>query len=93
MSGTTGFMLLFVVVISGSSCQQVTRMAGSCRRCRFRPHICSDQSPVLKRVVDDAIEQTTYTHALRSTYEKLAYPGGDVPRERGACSDVIIRLS
>lgn len=24
-------------------------------------------------------------------YEKLAYPGGDVPRERGVCTDVVIR--
>ena len=24
-------------------------------------------------------------------YEKLAYPGGDVPQERGVCTDVIIR--
>lgn len=24
-------------------------------------------------------------------YEKLAYPGGDVPLERGVCTDVVIR--
>src|ERR671924_142722 len=24
-------------------------------------------------------------------YRKLAYPGGDVPKERGVCTDVIVR--
>src|SRR5687767_10963099 len=30
---------------------------------------------------------TSYTQ----DYFKLAYPGGDVPKDRGACTDVIIR--
>lgn len=47
-------------------------------------------SPV-ERVVQSANEQTTYTRYYDPTYVKLAYPGGDVPRERGVCTDVVVR--
>lgn len=91
MSRTTGLMLLLVVAISGSACRQVARMTGSAAAADSQRISAPINSPVLKRVVDDAIEQTTYTHAYDPSYVKLAYPGGDVPRERGACSDVLIR--
>lgn len=91
MGRTTGLMLLLVVAISVSSCQQVARMARSSAATDSRRTTAPINSPVLKRVVDNAIEQTTYTHAYDQSYVKLAYPGGDVPLERGACSDVIIR--
>jgi uncharacterized protein YijF (DUF1287 family) len=44
-----------------------------------------------RRVVEDAIEQTQYTVSYDPSYVKLGYPGGDVPLDRGVCSDVIIR--
>ncbi len=43
------------------------------------------------RVVQSALEQTTYTRFYDPAYVRLSYPGGDVPRERGVCTDVIIR--
>ncbi len=91
ISRMTGLMLLLVVVISGSACQRMARMTGSAAAADSQRTSAPINSPVLKRVVDDAIEQTTYTHAYDPSYVKLAYPGGDVPRERGACSDVLIR--
>lgn len=57
---------------------------------RTRP-FDANASPALRRVVEDAIDQTNYTHAYDQSYERLDYPGGDVPLERGACSDVIVR--
>lgn len=56
-----------------------------------RPTTVAIDSPTIRRVVEDAIEQTTYTLYYDPSYVKLDYPGGDVPRERGACTDVIIR--
>ena len=47
--------------------------------------------PEIKKVVDSAIEQTRYTFEYDPSYAKLAYPNGDVPRERGVCADVIVR--
>ena len=39
----------------------------------------------------NAREQTTQTLHYDPGYTKLAYPGGDVPIERGVCTDVVIR--
>ncbi|HUQ31993.1 MAG TPA: DUF1287 domain-containing protein [Pyrinomonadaceae bacterium] len=47
--------------------------------------------PTLKRVVDAGLEQTKYTFYYDQGYSKINYPGGDVPLERGACTDIIIR--
>jgi uncharacterized protein YijF (DUF1287 family) len=48
-------------------------------------------SPVVRRVVAAAIEQTHYTSRYDAAYVQLDYPGGDVPLDRGACTDVIVR--
>lgn len=45
----------------------------------------------IKQVVDSAIEQIGQTFEYDSSYEKLGYPNGDVPVERGVCADVIVR--
>jgi len=49
------------------------------------------QIPEIKKAVDSAIEQTQYTVEYDASYARLAYPNGDVPRERGVCADVIVR--
>lgn len=90
-SRTTGLALLLVVALMGSACQRVARMTGVVATADSGHTTRPINSPVLKRVVEDAIEQTTYTLSYDQSYVKLDYPGGDVPRERGACSDVIIR--
>ena len=38
-----------------------------------------------------ARKQVGVTIGYDSAYRKLAYPNGDVPRESGVCTDVIIR--
>jgi uncharacterized protein len=48
-------------------------------------------SPKLKQVLQAAMEQTKYTHSYDPAYVAIAYPGGDVPRESGVCTDVVIR--
>lgn len=48
-------------------------------------------SPPLKRVIDASVEQISYTFSYDPAYVKLAYPGGDVPPERGVCADVVVR--
>jgi uncharacterized protein YijF (DUF1287 family) len=44
-----------------------------------------------ERAIQSAIEQTEYTHRYDPSYVRIDYPGGDVPIDRGACSDVIVR--
>jgi uncharacterized protein len=48
-------------------------------------------SPNLKQVLQAALEQTKYTRGYDPAYVAIAYPGGDVPRESGVCTDVVIR--
>lgn len=43
------------------------------------------------RVAAAGVEQTTYTRIYDASYQKLDYPNGDVPQDRGACTDVVIR--
>jgi uncharacterized protein YijF (DUF1287 family) len=38
-----------------------------------------------------ALAQVGVTTHYDPAYTRLAYPGGDVPRERGVCADVIVR--
>ena len=40
---------------------------------------------------DAAIERTTHAVVYDPAYVPLAYPGGDVPADKGVCADVIIR--
>jgi uncharacterized protein YijF (DUF1287 family) len=48
-------------------------------------------TPQIKQVVDSAIEQIGQTFEYDPSYEKLGYPNGDVPVERGVCADVVVR--
>jgi len=53
----------------------------------------SAQTPPSKgdRLASAAQEQVGVTVIYDPAYVKLAYPGGDVPMERGVCTDVVIR--
>ena len=42
-------------------------------------------------IVKAALAQVGVTTHYDPAYTRLAYPGGDVPRERGVCADVIVR--
>ena len=51
--------------------------------------------PILARagvqLVERAREQIGVTTSYDPAYRKLAYPGGDVSKETGVCSDVVVR--
>ncbi len=47
--------------------------------------------PELGRVLAAAHAQVGVTVHYDGRYERLDYPGGDVPAERGVCTDVVIR--
>ena len=42
-------------------------------------------------LVAAARQQIGVTTSYDPSYKKLAYPGGDVPKETGVCSDVVVR--
>ena len=54
-----------------------------------RPRLAA--SPRAARLIAAARSQIGVTLAYDPAYSALAFPGGDVPRARGVCTDVIIR--
>jgi uncharacterized protein YijF (DUF1287 family) len=44
-----------------------------------------------EQAIQAAIDQTEYTLRYDPSYVRIDYPGGDVPLDRGVCSDVIVR--
>ena len=55
-----------------------------------RPKLADIDTPV-RQVLESANEQIKTTRAYTQQYYVIAYPGGDVPEETGACTDVIVR--
>lgn len=51
----------------------------------------ADASKFAERLVKAAMARTTQTTIYDPSYQRLAYPGGDVANDRGVCTDVIIR--
>lgn len=49
------------------------------------------ESPVLERLVVAAVERTTHEVEYDPAYYKLGYPNGDVPADKGVCTDEVIR--
>ena len=49
------------------------------------------ESPVLERLVAAAVERATHEVVYDATYYKLDYPNGDVPADKGVCTDEVIR--
>ncbi len=49
------------------------------------------ESPVLERLVAAANERTAHEVKYDASYFKLDYPNGDVPAEKGVCTDEVIR--
>ena len=47
--------------------------------------------PSLPKMIDGAKRQVGVTRSYDPAYRRIAYPNGDVPRETGVCTDVVIR--
>ena len=54
---------------------------------------CGEKTPATKgvKLAAAAKEQIGVTTSYDPAYVSLAYPGGDVPKEKGVCTDVVIR--
>lgn len=86
-----GFALI-IISLSALSCHKSSDqvyLERAVRRERRRPP--QELRPPLKQIVEAGLEQTDYTFHYDPSYTRINYPGGDVPRERGVCTDVVIR--
>ena len=67
-------------------------LASLCFTAAARPARADDPAAEnVRRVVASATEQTRTTLLYDPAYTVLVYPGGDVPADRGVCTDVVIR--
>jgi uncharacterized protein len=48
-------------------------------------------TPPVMRLMQSAYAQVGKTVSYDPSYQRIAFPGGDVPLDRGVCTDVIIR--
>ena len=55
------------------------------------PSLLRAEESAAQKLVMAARGQVGITLTYDPAYSKLDYPGGDVPRERGVCTDVIVR--
>jgi uncharacterized protein len=56
-----------------------------------QPKLTEITDPVARRLVAGGTAQTAVTKSYDPAYVPLAYPGGDVDKKTGVCTDVIIR--
>lgn len=49
------------------------------------------ESPILAQLVVAAVERPNHRVQYDGAYYQIAYPNGDVPADRGACTDEIVR--
>jgi uncharacterized protein YijF (DUF1287 family) len=47
--------------------------------------------PALPKMIEGAKRQVGVTRSYDPNYRRIGYPNGDVPRETGVCTDVVIR--
>jgi len=56
-----------------------------------KPKLSEIENPSIKKMLESAVEQTNLTKTYDPAYVVLRYPNGDVPIEKGVCTDVVIR--
>ena len=58
----------------------------------LRGRLAAEDAPgVVEKLLEGAERQVGVTVVYDGSYRRLAYPGGDVPPERGVCTDVVVR--
>jgi uncharacterized protein YijF (DUF1287 family) len=59
--------------------------------CAFAPAASNFEVSRAQRLIDAALAQTSRHVTYDGSYRRIAYPNGDVPTDRGVCTDVVIR--
>lgn len=78
------------------ACQTNLQSAAQTRHSIFsatseQPKLSEIASKEIRKMLENAVEQTSLTKSYDSNYTVIAYPNGDVSVEKGVCTDVVIR--
>jgi uncharacterized protein YijF (DUF1287 family) len=90
------YILIFAICGFVCSCQRgnltpTTRRANAVPEHPIYKSLPENAPPDLKKFIDAAVAQAGVTRGYDPSYVSLDYPGGDVPKETGVCTDVIVR--
>lgn len=84
-------LLLFVGCQTDVRTQAQQTESGLFSTTSAKPKLNDIENPAIKKMLESAVEQTTLTKSYDPSYTVLKYPNGDVPIEKGVCTDVVIR--
>lgn len=89
-------VFLFIFLFSAASCRinvnsSAQEIHSIFAKTTATPKIVEIQSDEIKKMLASAVEQTTLTKNYDPVYTVIAYPNGDIPIEKGVCTDVVIR--
>ena len=94
MKRPLSLLSLFILLLTAACQKQIARTRPALKPPEQQTEVRAlpaSSSPNLKLVIDGATDQVGKTTSYDPSYQKLAYPNGDVPIETGVCSDVIVR--
>jgi len=91
-------LLTFVLFLASAACQtsfqstaQTKQPASLFSASTEKPKLSEIASDEIKKILASAVEQTNLTKSYDPAYVVISYPNGDVPIEKGVCTDVVIR--
>jgi len=90
---TTLLALISIFICAFQGCDEPRRVKPPKTPPNIKPHAATrgEQKKDSNPVVDAARRQIGVTVYYSPKYARLKYPGGDVPRNRGVCTDVVVR--
>ncbi|HEY0657115.1 MAG TPA: DUF1287 domain-containing protein [Pyrinomonadaceae bacterium] len=74
-----------------SSVAQTERPAFASSDTSEKPKLAEIAAPEIRKILESAYQQIETTKNYDPAYVVIAYPNGDVPMEKGVCTDVVIR--
>ena len=84
-----------LILLTLAACQTNFQSTAQSRENRSspieKPKLAAIESEAIKKLLESAVEQTTLTKNYDPAYVVISYPMGDVPMEKGVCTDVVIR--
>jgi uncharacterized protein YijF (DUF1287 family) len=89
-------LILILLIASSAACRSTRNSApratggGHATTAQPTPQI-TYASPVLEKLVVAAVERPSHRVQYDGAYYQIAYPNGDVPADRGACTDEVVR--
>ena len=88
--------LAIVFLFSAISCHSNRQSIAQTKDAVFpamveKPKLAAITSDEIKKLLESAVEQTNLTKGYDPNYVVIPYPNGDVPIEKGVCTDVVIR--